>query len=256
MKSILILILFLLVIFVPAKASISSVEWGPVPCSVPTSTAPVWGKLVLSGNNVTCYYAVGAATPTSWKQIGQVQTIGFANNPLLVGLFFTAHNASALGGGTIDNFSITPAPTYRLQDSDIGAPALMGSANLIKGVWTLAGSGADIWGTADQFNFQPWLVWGDCTIICRVTSITSGNVWEKIGIMVRDGYNSGSDYAMFCATNGQGVDFQYRPAFNDNPDGATIATLVAPPPPTNTSAGTAVGVNPIGTSSSFFVLRP
>jgi hypothetical protein len=189
--------------------------------------------------------------------MGKVQTINYTNNPLLVGIYYTAHNASTLGGGTVDNFSITPTPTYRLQDSDIGAPGLMGSANLINGVWALTGSGGDIWGTADQFNFQPWLVWGDCTVVCRVTSISAvGNPWEKIGIMIRDGYNSGSDYALFCASNGAGLDFQYRPSFNNNPDGATIATLVAPPPASNTSAGTAIGVNPVGTNSSFFVLRP
>jgi hypothetical protein len=256
MKSILITTLFLFVILAPAKAVTTSREWGPVPCTVPTATAPIWGKLVLKDNTVTCYYALGAATPKTWKQIGAPQLVDFVNNPLLVGVFITSHNAGVLSSGTIDNFSITPTPTYRLQDSDIDSPALMGSANLIKGVWNLSGSGVDIWGTADQFNLQPWLVWGDCTIICRVTSISSGDSWEKIGIMIRDGYNSGSDYAMFCATNGMGVDFQYRAAFNVNPDGATIATLIAPPPATNTSAGTAVGVNPIGSSSSFFVLRP
>jgi hypothetical protein len=225
-------------------------EATPLAWPPPTAAAPIWGKLVVSGNLVTCFYATGATMPTIWKQIGVPETINFINNPILVGIYLTAHNGSALSTGTIDNFSITPAATYRLADFDIGMPSLMGSANLIAGVWTLAGSGADIWGTADQCNFQSWLVWGDCTVICRVTSLSNGNSWQKIGIMARDGFNSGSDYASFCATNGSGVDFQYRTNFNNNPD---IIEYVAPPAP-GVKSGIAIGYGLTGGTS--YPLRP
>ena len=252
MKSYLTLIFFVIAILIPARAA-SITSQSSVAGPAPTATAPVWGRLVVTGNTVTCYYALGTAKPTVWKQLGVPKTIGFLNNPLLVGLFITAHNSSVMANGTVDNFSITPAPKYRLQDVDIGAPSLMGSANLICGVWRLSGSGADVWGASDACNFQPWLVWGDCTVVCRVTSISSGDAWQKIGIMVRDGYNSGADNAVFFATNGSGNCFQYRPEFNVNPDGATVATLVAP---ATTVAGTAIGVSPIGSSTTVFTLRP
>ncbi len=242
--------LFTLATLSPAGAQVNSLQSAPIPCPAPTAAAPVWGKLVISGNVVTCYYARGAATPTTWTQVGVPQTIDFINNPVLVGIYITSHNAAAISSGTIDNFSITPAASYRLADCDIGAPAFMGSANLISGVWTIAGSGADIWGTSDQFNMQPWLVWGDCTVICRVTSISAGDPWQKIGLMVRDGYNSGSDYALFCATAGQGVDFQYRPGFNNNPD---KTMLVAPPAP-GVSSGVSIGYSQTGATA--YVLRP
>lgn len=235
----------------PGYAQISAQAEPALACPPPTTAAPIWGKLVVSGNTVTCYYAKGLAKPNAWTQLGQTQTIGFVNNPLLVGIYLTSHNANALSAGTIDNFSITPSSAYRLADHDVGAPELMGSANLIGGVWSLSGSGADIWGTSDQFNFQPWLVWGDCTIICRVTSLTtSGDPWEKIGIMVRDGFNSGSDFALFCATNGSGVAFQYRLQFENNSD---ETLLVAPPAPGVTS-GVAIGYGLTGSTS--YVLRP
>jgi hypothetical protein len=170
-------------------------------------------------------------------------------------MFITSNNTAAVSSGTIDNFSITPTPNYRLQDIDIGAPSLMGSANLIDGVWKLSGCGSNVWATFDQCNFQPWLVWGDCTVICRITGLGAGSYYQKIGIMIRDGYNSGSDNAAFYATYGNGTVFQYRQDFQVNPDGATVATLVAPTSQANGS-GTAVGVNPIGSSSAYFVLRP
>ena len=233
-----------------AQAQVNALEAAPVPCPTPTAAAPVWGKLVICGNVVTCYYAKGAAIPTAWTQMGAPQTIDFINNPVLVGIYITSHNAAAISSGTVDNFSITPASSYRLADCDIGAPSLMGSANLISGVWTISGSGADIWGASDQFNMQPWLVWGDCTVICRVTSISAGDPWQKIGIMVRDGYNSGSDYALFCATPGHGLDFQYRPGFNNNPD---KTMLVAPPAPGITSSVT-IGYSLAGPTA--YALRP
>jgi hypothetical protein len=234
------------------RAQTFSGNAGPYTCPAPTALTPVWGKLVINGNTVACYYAVGAATPTAWLPIGQPVTINFLNNPLLVGIYITAHNAAVLSSGTIDNVSISPTPTYQLQDQDIGAPKLMGCANLISGVWSIAGSGADIWGSTDQCNFQPWLVTGNCTVICRVTSLSNGSSWQKIGVMVRDGYNSGSDYALFCATNGEGVDFQYRTSFNNNGD---VVKYVAPPAPGITS-GVAIGTGLIGTVEGPYPLHP
>jgi hypothetical protein len=245
-------VLFALSTLVSLHAQYNSGHSGPFSCPAPTAAAPVWGKLVINGNTVSCYYAVGAATPTAWLPLGQSQTINFLNNPILVGIYITAHNSAAISSGTIDNVSISPTPTYLLQDQDIGAPKLMGSANLISGVWNITGSGADIWNTADQFNFQPWLVTGNCTVICRVTSLSNGDPWQKIGIMVRDGYNSGSDYALFCATCAEGVDFQYRNSFYPNGD---IVKYVAPPAPGVTS-GVAIGTGLIGTVEDPYPLHP
>jgi hypothetical protein len=224
-----------------------------IPSSAPTAAAPIWGKLVLSGNVVTCYYARGTATPTTWTQVGTPQTIGFVNNPLLVGMYITSRDGGGtptMATGTIDNFSITPAPKYRLVDTDIGAPTLMGSANLIGGVWNLSGSGVGITGTSDQCNFQPWLVWGDCTVICRTTSLITSNPLGKIGIMIRDSYNSGSDYALFCAEETSGLGIQYRPQFSNNPD---ETQLVAPPAPGVVSS-VYTGYGLTGTTS--YVVRP
>ena len=250
MKFSLLPFLFVLATLGTIPAQTTSQTAGQITCPRPTATAPVWGKLVISGNNVSCYYGTGTTTPTTWKQIGGSVNINFVNNPVLVGIFATSHSATAITTGTVDNFTITPTPTYRLVDTDIGAPSFMGSANLINGVWTISGSGEDIWNTKDQFNFQPWLVGGDCTVICRVTSISSGDPWQKIGIMVRDGYNSGSDYAMFCTTLSEGVNFQYRTNFDNNSD---FSELVSPPSP-GVISNIAVGYSLTG--STAYVVRP
>jgi len=251
-QNILLKIILIVLVFgqITAHAG-SSAQSGSSTCPAPTAAAPVWGKLVISGNEVTCYYAQGTATPKTWTQIGSSVTINFVNDPILVGIYIASHDDTAVATGTIDNFSISPTPTYRLADYDIGAPELMGSANFIGNSWMLSGSGADLWGTSDQCNYQSWLVEGDCTITCRVTSLTaSGNMWEKIGIMVRDGFNSGSDYALFCASNGSGVAFQYRSSFTNNPD----TTEFVAPSTTEATSGVAVGMGLTGNTS--YTLRP
>jgi hypothetical protein len=254
LNKIFIALFFALAAILPVVAQSEAQQSAIVNLPVPTAAAPIWGKLVISGNTVTCYYAKGTAKPTTWTQLGSPETIGFVNDPILVGIYLTAHDngaAATISNGTIDNFSITPTPTYRLADTDPGAPTLMGSANLINGVWNLSASGNDVWGSYDQCNFQSWLVWGDATVICRVTSLTtSGSPWEKIGIMVRDGFNSGSDYAAFCASNGAGVAYQYRPEFDDNND---ITEFVAPPLP-GVKSSVAVGYGLTGGTS--YTLRP
>jgi hypothetical protein len=110
----------------PLRAN-NSADAAVVPSPAPTVAKPIWAKLVLAGNSVTCFYATGTAAPTTWTQVGKPTTVNFVNSPLLVGLFLCSHDATALSTGTIDNFSITPAPTYRLADVDIGSPALIGA---------------------------------------------------------------------------------------------------------------------------------
>jgi hypothetical protein len=250
MKTTLLTFFFALTAIACVHAQCTSQDAGNIATPAPTAAAPIWAKLVVASNTVTCYYAKGVAAPTTWTQIGKPEAINFVNNPVLVGMYLCSDSPTALCSGTIDNFSITPAPTYRLADADIGAPALMGSANLINGVWNLSGCGTDIWNASDQFNFQPWLVWGDCTIVARITSIGAGDGWQKIGIMVRDGYNSGSDYAMFCATGGAGVDFQWRRSFNNNPDATQLVAPAAPGATTNIAVGYSL------TGPTAYVVRP
>ena len=61
---------------------------------------------------------------------------------------------------------VLPAPKT---DADIGSPTLAGSAAYSSGVYTVQGSGADIYGTSDQFNFVSQPLTGNQTLIARVT---------------------------------------------------------------------------------------
>src|SRR5207247_2658106 len=74
---------------------------------------------------------------------------------------------------------------------DIGDPGIAGTTNVddATGVWTVTGSGADLWGTdSDHFQFASTPVDGDGNITARMLSTTGGHLddgWEKNGVMIR-----------------------------------------------------------------------
>jgi hypothetical protein len=92
---------------------------------------------------------------------------------------------------------------------DIGAPGLAGSGNMSAGTWTISGSGADIWGTSDQFHFDYWTLPGDGTITTRVVSVTNTSFYAKAGVMIRQSLNANSPYAFATALPSLSV-YQYR----------------------------------------------
>jgi len=99
---------------------------------------------------------------------------------------------------------------------DIGLVAAAGSDafDSTTGIYTVKGSGSDIWGTADEFHYV-WTQWdGNFDITVRVDSVQNVNAWTKAGIMIRQNLNPGSAHASLFASPGKGVAFQRRPVEN------------------------------------------
>ena len=94
--------------------------------------------------------------------------------------------------------------------ADIGSVAAVGSASVNGGVWTVGGSGADIWGTVDGFRYVSMPANGDLSITARVTGLTVTNAWAKAGVMVRETTAAGSRHAFTCLTGGNGSAYQRR----------------------------------------------
>ncbi len=92
------------------------------------------------------------------------------------------------------------------------------------GSYTLTGSGADIWGTADAFTYAYTQVTGDGTWTAKVVSQSDTNAWAKAGVMVRQSLDPGSP-EVFAAvtpeTNGpQGV---WRPSAGAQSAGSNVS---------------------------------
>ena len=126
-------------------------------------------------------------------------------------------------------FAITDVPGG-FSSSDIGAVGAAGTTAFSAGTWTIEGSGADIWGTADEFRFVSRRVYGNFAAIVRVTSIENLDRWVKAGLMVRESLDAGSRHVTILATprTERGIAFQRRRQTNAI-SVHTAGPAVAPP---------------------------
>jgi hypothetical protein len=106
-----------------------------------------------------------------------------------------------------------PIPVFAAVPStstDVGTVAVGGSTSLTNGVYTVRASGANIWGTQDEFRFvyAPWT--GDGEITARVDSLTAADEWTKAGVMIRETLAPNSRFALTQLTGSNGAAFKYR----------------------------------------------
>jgi len=99
---------------------------------------------------------------------------------------------------------------------DIGTVGAAGDAeyNTTDKMYTVTGSGADIWDTADQFHFLYKKITGAFSLEATVYAFndSGSNEWSKAGIMVRDNLTAGSPH-IFPMVRGSDAqyDTQWRP---------------------------------------------
>ena len=180
----------------------------------------------------------------SWSQIsGPTVTIADSSsaNTAVTGLsggntyVFRLSASDGKGGIGVDDVQITvqsppsnlPAPWVT---TDVGAVAAAGNAtfNSSTATFTVNGSGADIWDTADEFRYVYQPINGDVTITARVASLTNTNAWAKAGVMIRASTAAGSQHAFTAVTPGNGLNFQRRTATNGVSDGVAGGAGAAP----------------------------
>jgi glucose/arabinose dehydrogenase/regulation of enolase protein 1 (concanavalin A-like superfamily) len=108
---------------------------------------------------------------------------------------------------TYDKFLTPPAPWH---DSDIGVRTTLGYSSYDNGVFTIRGSGNDIWADADEFHYVYQSFSGDGTLIARVTSQQDTDPFAKSGIIIKESTAANSKYVLLAATPENGVRFQYN----------------------------------------------
>jgi hypothetical protein len=101
---------------------------------------------------------------------------------------------------------------------DIGAVGRPGSDtfNLATGVYTVTGSGADIWFAADAYRAVSRPAQGDLTLVARVDSQTNTDPWAKAGLMIREGTAANARFVGLFVTPANGVALQWRTAVGAN----------------------------------------
>jgi regulation of enolase protein 1 (concanavalin A-like superfamily) len=112
---------------------------------------------------------------------------------------------------------------------DIGAVGASGSSTFANNVYTVKGAGADIWGTADGFQFVSQTVNGDFDIRTRVSSQTNTNAWARAGIMIRDGTAANAPHVTMAVTPGNGFAMTSRATAGDESSHQAGGALNAAP---------------------------
>jgi len=173
-----------------------------------TRKAPYWVRLVRSGNTFTGWSAPDSSgSPGTWTQQNQVTAP--MNSAVQVGFAVTSHNDGTLCAAVFDHLTVSPA-IGSLTGQDVGQVSAAGSFSVTNGTYTVNGSGADIWNSADECYFASAPVTGDVTITARVASQTNTNAWAKAGVMIRESLTPTSKNAFMAVSPGNGTDMQWR----------------------------------------------
>jgi len=123
----------------------------------------------------------------SWSDtsIGVTIPPGATSGPMTVAV------APSMNSSNPATFKVLP---YPMQDGDVGAVGLKGSATYANGVFTISAAGPSIYGTADGMHWVYQPLTGNGTVIARVVNVlgmrtgTSG----RAGVMIRESLNANS----------------------------------------------------------------
>jgi regulation of enolase protein 1 (concanavalin A-like superfamily) len=137
---------------------------------------------------------------------GTVSSTGLYTSPSTGTL---AKVTASTGGVTAtDSVYVVSAPWT---SADIGSPGVAGTAYDSSGTFTVTGSGLDVSGTADHFQYVYQPLGGDGEITARVVSESPyTSTSEKAGVMIRNTLDTSAQEADMLITPGNLAEFQSR----------------------------------------------
>ncbi|MEO6436278.1 MAG: hypothetical protein ABIP55_11045, partial [Tepidisphaeraceae bacterium] len=125
---------------------------------------------------------------------------------------------TASAGGKQGSATVTVTAPSQLdtfgQSADIGSPSLAGSYSIAGLSYSVKGSGADIWGTTDQFHYVYKTLSGDGQIIARVNAVQNTHARAKAGLMFRDTLAAGARHVNLIISPDKTTALQYRTTTN------------------------------------------
>jgi beta-galactosidase len=114
--------------------------------------------------------------------------------------------------------------------ADIGAVGLAGSAWFCDGQFAISGSGADIWGAADAFQFVYTYVpvSTNCDIRARIASVDSTSSNAKAAVMIRESLATNSSFVMVDVEPSAGIEFIWRNGTGSSAAASIVTGETAP----------------------------
>jgi len=185
------------------------VEGGPsYNLSGPAYAAPVYLRLVRAGADVHAFYRKKPTDP--WTMLSSRRMEGFSST-VDVGLAVTSHADGKVATAKFAGVRLASLPSWT--STTIGS-ATGAATNSAATTYFMHGSGADIWGTSDAFQYMWVPLSGGATITVRVLKVQNTSAWAKAGVMVRESLAPGAKYVDAVVTPGKGIAMQYRNTTN------------------------------------------
>ncbi len=130
-------------------------------------------------------------------------------------------------GGEVFTFT-GPLPS-QWSATDVGTVGVRGVSSFSNNIYDVAGGGADIWGTADAFQFvsQPFTT--DGSIVARVTNEQTTSAYAKAGVMIRQTGSSSAADVILDARPGGIIEFMTRPSAGGSTIFLASTTVTAAP---------------------------
>jgi hypothetical protein len=117
-----------------------------------------------------------------------------------------------------------PAPWT---STDVGAVGTAGISSYDNGTFFVAGAGADVWGSADGFQFVSQPLAGDGSIIARMDGEQMTSRYAKAGVMIRQTTDRSSANVILDMNPGGAIEFMTRSTTGGSTTylaGATVTT--------------------------------
>ena len=194
--------------------------------------APAWVKLARAGSLIT---ASMSADGVSWTKVGEADVALTAT--VYAGLAVSSHTAAHTATATFSDAAISGPPSLAdgWQNADVGSPGVRGTFTVAAGpadtlrTFTVAGSGADIWGATDAFQYVYKTLNGDGELVARVGSVEYTHRWAKAGLMIRPANVANAPYAMMLVSAAAGSAFQYRTSAGGFSENVSGGSTISPP---------------------------
>ena len=189
----------------------------------PARTVILPGAASLDGTVSDDGLPAGSSLAIAWSQVSGPGVATFATGSLAdTNVTFSTAGTYVLRLSAADSLRSTSADvTVTVQasgtlpapwnGSTLGAASPAGSASAAGDVFTITGSGTDIWATADAGFLISQPSTSDVTVIARVRSLQNTHPWAKTGVMIRETLAANAKHAFMAITPSNGTAFQRRP---------------------------------------------
>lgn len=101
-------------------------------------------------------------------------------------------------------------------NTDVGSVGVKGSTTYADNRFTIAGSGSDISGNRDAFQYACLERSGDTELTAYIESQENTNGWAKSGVMIRSSLDDNAGFIMMAVAPEGGIHFSYRNETNWN----------------------------------------